>query len=268
MIYNINGGIIYNNVKELFSDNMELDYKYDSDSGANYTVLRVYKNKTDGSQQYPFVRIPNPNDQVYSALDVARNEGWNITINAGLGWKAIGLPIDGVAIENSVLIHDAPTTYHVGSLPLTIDGTGNLSYANADATGAQLLANGIVSAILGFCPIIVDYSPVDPPTVEHVDHWTENAQRQIIGQFGNGDYAIVTCEGRSFDHSDGWTIAEAQTVCQQIGLKFAYNLDGGGSTETCLFKKQINTIYQEPTGRKLPSFIVFNGANTFGLPNT
>ena len=264
MIYDYNGVCI--SAKEIFADNMHLDYEYDDNTGANYYVLRIYKNKVDGTKQYPFVRIPEPNNQVYSALDVARNENWNVTINAGLGWKQIGLPIDGIAIENSILIHDAPTTYHVGSIPLTIDASGNLGYATANATGSELLANGIVSAILGFCPIIVDYEPVDPPVVEHITHFTENAQRQIIGQFGNDDYCILTCEGRNYDHSDGWTIAEAQTICQRLGLKFAYNLDGGGSTETVLFKKQLNSVYQGSTGRKLPSFIVFNGSDEYGIP--
>ena len=62
-------------------------------------------------------------------------------------------------------------------------------------------------------------------------------------------------------------IAEAQTICQKIGLKFAYNLDGGGSTETILGKKQINTIYENQTGRKVPSFIVFNGTDEYFVPS-
>jgi hypothetical protein len=97
-----------------------------------------------------------------------------------------------------------------------------------------------------------------------VSHYTSNAQRQIIGQWGCGDYAIITCEGRSNHNSDGWTIAEAQQICIKHGLKFAYNLDGGGSTETMLGKKHINTIYENETGRCVPTFIVFNGKNTLG----
>lgn len=262
MIYDVNGNVVYNSVSDDFADNMELDYEFDATTNANYTVLRVYQTKKDGTKQYPFVRVPSAKT---TALDLANAEGWCLTINAGLGMT--GVPIDGIAIENGVLIHDSPTEYHIGSKPITINGSGALSYTEADPDGETLINQGMVSVILGFCPIIVDYEPVDPPTVEHVSHFTQNTQRQIIGQFGNGDYAIITCEGRNYDHSDGWTIAEAQTICQKLGLKFAYNLDGGGSTETVLGKKQINTIYENSTGRLLPSFIVFNGSDEFFIPN-
>lgn len=266
-IYSRPGDVVYNSVNSDFADNMVLDYEFDSATNANYTVLRVYQTKKDGTKQYPFVRCPSVSSVPYSALDLARLEGWELTINAGLGYASMGVPVDGIVIQNGVLLHDSPTEYHVGAMPLTIDGDGNLSYTAANPDGATLVSQGIKSALLGFCPIIVNYETVAPPSVEHVSHFTQNAQRQIIGQFGNGDYCIVTCEGRDYDHSDGWTIAEAQTICQKLGLKFAYNCDGGGSTETVLGKKQINTIYENETGRKIPSFIVFNGTDTFSIPN-
>ena len=60
----------------------------------------------------------------------------------------------------------------------------------------------------------------------------------------------------------------AQTVCKKLGLKFAYNLDGGGSTETMFCGKHFNTIYENVTGRKVPTFIVFNGGTVFDIPNS
>jgi hypothetical protein len=119
--------------------------------------------------------------------------------------------------------------------------------------------NGIVSALCGFLPIIVNYEDVESVTTNSDTH----APRQIIGQWGNGDYAIITCEGRDFHNSDGWTLDEAKNICRKHGLKFAYNLDGGGSTETMLGLKHINTIYEGATGRKVPTFIVFNGTDKF-----
>lgn len=261
MIYDINGNIISGSNSEVFSENMELDYEYDATTNANYTVLRVYQTKTDGTKQYPFSRIPDLNNYSYSALDVARNEKWLLTINS---W---GIIRDGLMIQNGVLLHNSPSVRHNGSYPLTIDSNGNLSYAESDFDGEALIAQGIVSSVSGFCPIIVDYAPFTPPTIADTAHFTQNAQRQIIGQFGNGDYCIVSCEGRNYDHSDGWTIAEAQTICQKIGLKFAYNLDGGGSVETVLGVKQINTIYENETGRKVGSFLCFNGTDHYFIPS-
>ncbi|MBQ7656139.1 MAG: phosphodiester glycosidase family protein [Clostridia bacterium] len=282
MLYDVNGRILYNDKAADFSNNMELDYAYDSATGANYTVIRVFKTKRDGTKQYPFVRYPG---RMRTAALMA-DENWLLAINAGVGlseeWAA-GLGrgstytdlIDGVAIENGVVIAGNPAEYHAGAIPLTIDANGDLGTAAADATGASLIASntvsngkitsGIVSATCGFCPIIEDYAPTESfPTVSNVTHFTDNAQRQIIGQWGNGDYAIISCAGRNMQNSDGWTLAEAQTVCQKLGLKFAYNLDGGTSTSTYLGKKPVWDF--QGGARIVPSFIVFNGSDQYAVP--
>lgn len=262
-LYNINGKILKNLDIANFIENTDIDYAYDADTGANYTVIRIYRNKLDGSKQYPFVYAPNgagAGDK--STYDMAVNDGWLLAINSGVFNTSTKKP-DGIVVQNGVVIQNAPTATHSRCKPLTIDASGNLGYAEYNADAANLVANGIVSAVCGFMPIIVDYEKVPETEWNSVSHYTENAQRQIIGQFGNGDYAIITCEGRNFDNSDGWTIAEAQTVCKRLGLKFAYNLDGGGSTETMLGQKHVNTIYENITGRIVPTFIVFNGASTF-----
>ena len=261
MIYDMQGNVILNVDRETFNENIDIDYEFDSATNANYTVIRIYQTKQDGTKQYPFARVPDLVSYSKSALDVARSEKWLLTINA---W---GIVKDGLMIENGVLLNNSPSVRHNGSYPLTIDSNGNLSYAEADFDGEALVANGIVSSVSGFCPIIVNYAPFTPPTIADTDHFAQNAQRQIIGQFGNGDYCIISCEGRNYDHSDGWTIAEAQTICQKIGLKFAYNCDGGGSVETVLGQKQINTIYENETGRKVGAFLVFNGTDHYFIPS-
>lgn len=245
-----------------FLDNVDVDYGFDSASNANYTVIRVYKTKLDGSSQYPFVYAPNGSGAgTMSTYDITLQDGWLLAINGGIFDTATNKP-DGVVIQNGTVIQNTAQTTHTGCKILTINGSGDLGYAAADADAATLVSQGIVSAVVGFMPILVDYQAVDSSQWNAVDHYTQNAQRQIIGQFGNGDYAIVTCEGRSYQNSDGWTIGEAQAVCQRLGLKFAYNLDGGGSTETMLGKKHFNTVYERTTGRIVPTFLVFNGKDT------
>ena len=269
MLYDVHGNLLFNTRSADFSNNMELDYAYDSATGANYSVIRVYKTKRDGSQQYPFVRCPG----FMKASSLAADEDWCLIINAGLGWDG---SIDGVAIQNGSVINGNIASYHAGSIPLTIDANGDLGTASASDTGASIIASnvtqngvitsGIVSAICGFCPIIENFAPTDSfPSVSNVTHFADNAQRQIIGQFANGDYAIVSCAGRNTNNSDGWTLAEAQTVCVKLGIKFAYNLDGGTSTSTFLGKKPV-WDYMAGTNRIVPSFIVFNGTNKYEVP--
>lgn len=244
---------------DTFLDNTDVDYAYDETTGAYYTVIRIYKQKLDGGFQYPFVYAPNGADAGdKSTYDMTATDGWLLAINSGIFDMSTNKP-DGIVIQNGVVIQNTQSVGSVQCKPLTIDVNGNLGYAAYDADAAELVADGIISAVCGFMPIIVDYDVVPESDWNSVTHYTQNAQRQIIGQWGNGDYAIITCEGRSFHNSDGWTIAEAQAICQKHGLKFAYNLDGGGSTETMLGLKHINTIYENVTGRIVPTFIVFNG---------
>lgn len=264
--YNLDGVRIAS-LANSFSPNMELDYGFDTSSNANYTVLRIYRDRIDGTRQYPFVFCPNGvNAGSQSTLQMNIQYGFNIAINAGVFYtdsSRLNKP-HGIVIQNGALIQQGTTA--LPHYALTIDLNGDMSYAFPDTDGAELISSGVISAVNAWSPIIINYEDASQ-ILENIYGDQSNAQRQIIGQFGNGDYAIVTCEGRNYDHSDGWTMTEAKTVCKRLGLKFAFNLDGGGSTETVIGKKQINTIYEGTYGRIVPTFIVFNGKNTFSIPN-
>lgn len=226
----------------------------------NYTCIRVFREKIDGTYQYPFVYAPY-GDKISdkTPLDVARDGDWTLVINA-----ASGNPSYGVIVQDGTIVKDT-VTGQVGAIPLTIDSNGDLGYATADADLNTLINAGIVSVTTGFGVILADYESVELPTIENISHYGQTVQRQIIGQFPNGDYAIITCEGRGFADSDGWTITQARAFCQNIGLKFAYNLDGGGSTAVIVGKKQLNTIYENETGRLRSTFIVFNGTTKLSV---
>ena len=268
MIYNANGALSYNTKLADFLKNCSVGYYYDDNSDTYYSLIRINKVKIDGTIQTPFVYAPNGVGQAtQSALDMNSSRGFYIATNAGIGGTYTveqGVIPIGVLIENNVLLQQGDT---INYYALTIDANGDLNYAEPNASGSDMVANGIVSAVVGFVPIVVDYDSVDASVYEVMPHDDQHAQRQIIGQFGNGDYAIISCEGRNFQNSAGWTIPEAISVCIKHNIKFAYNLDGGGSVETVIYKKQLNTIYEGSTGRKVQNYIVFNGTNTFGLPD-
>lgn len=252
-LYNANGIM----VQDDFSENMALSYGFDEDSGTNYTVIRIFQTKKDGTKQYPFIRFPG----FASAEMLQRQEGWSLIMNAGLGWDA---EVDGVGIENGVIVHNPVASYHTGAIPLMIDNNGTLSAALATETGEDILAKGgIVSATCGFCPLIIDYEPCTE--FPDLDGITAVGQRSILGQFGNGDYAVICSAGRNTDNSTGWLMSDAIAVCQKLGLKFAYNFDGGTSSALYVNK---HPVYDNTQGtfRIVPSFLVFNGTDTFSIP--
>ncbi len=236
----------------------EMHYGYDKASGTYFYVTRIYQERKDGTRVYPSVYAPYfemPSDA--TALSVSEAGGYLAVINAGIFVEDTVTP-DGLVMQNGRTIHEGPTRTHPACLPLTIDADGNLGCAKYNASGAALAGRGIVSAVTGFIPLVAKGKAYPQRAWNTVDHYVKRAQRQIIGQFVNGDYAVVTCEGRKFRDSAGWTLKEAQDICLRLHLAFAYNLDGGTSTETVFDGKQINTVYANETGRCVPTFIVFS----------
>ena len=246
------------NISDIF-----VDYRFDAETGSYFTVVRVHKLKIDGTYQYAHLFAPYGNGKGrWSTLTMNRQFGFAVAINAGIfdvtqGSATIGCPRGTLVVNGEVIqqqeSEDTGRKYRF----LVIDGNGDLGWREQTVTGAEMVAQGIVDAVAGWEPIVDNYVAIETRC-----GIGSTAQRQIIGQFGNGDYAIVTSEGRNNMVSDGWTMEEAQSICIGLGLKFAYNLDGGGSTETVVGKKQINTIYEGSAGRVVPTYIVFNGKTT------
>jgi len=263
MIYNISGSVVSPSAMEEFADNVTVEHKFDEVTQTEYSLVRVSKIKTDGTEQYPFVYAPNGiGASKQSALEMNRVKGFCFAMNSGVGASVSGggyVPL-GVLIENGVVLQEAN---HPNLYELTIDSDGVLSYENPNTSSDVLLGKGVVSALCGFCPLVIGFEGVDESFYNQISHYDQKAQRQIIGQYASGDYAIITAEGRDFDNSTGWTIPEAITTCVNENLKFAFNLDGGGSVETVIGHKQINIIYENQYGRPVPNYIVFNGTNAF-----
>lgn len=262
IFYDYQGNVL--TPQEAFSSNLSFGYSRLHDT--NYTMFRIFKKKIDGTEQHPFIRMfTNDSNGKRTAYSLATTEGWNFVINGG-GWE-------GPAIENSAVYRDANPYYQTKGYILTIDQNGDLGFKEDGQAGdaAALVQQGIVSAFYSFSPLIVNYENYDYPTdIKDTDnHNWEIAQKQIIGQFGNGDYFVLTSEGRGFDNSVGFTVKQVQALCKSLGLKFAFELDGGGSTQTILGRKRVNHCFYDNNGqteRVVPGFIVFNGTNTFKIP--
>lgn len=272
MLYDYNGNVILRSKVVESSDNMELDYAYDPDTSTEYSIIRVYKTKKDGSTQTPFIKYYQGDRR--KTYDVAAR-GWDIVTNAGLGRydQVHNGDVEGPSIENGIIINDAPAIDHTGAIPMYIDKNGDLHAGKSTDTASELIQAGAVFSTCGFCPVIIDYEKVEIPAFipgsNNSDPIHQKAQRTLLGQFGNGDYAIIGSAGRNespYENSIGWSVADAQTVCKKLGLKFAYCMDGGTSTSVYLYNHPVYNFMLPTKTRTVPSFIVFNGTNKFQIP--
>ncbi|MBO8138572.1 MAG: phosphodiester glycosidase family protein [Desulfotomaculum sp.] len=80
---------------------------------------------------------------------------------------------------------------------------------------------------VSFVPILLqDGKPMPLP-----QKWQNEKQpRTILGEYANGDLIMIVVDGRQADWSSGVTLERLQVKLLELGVKEAYNLDGGGSS--------------------------------------
>lgn len=276
MVYDINGSPVVVDDYSSFADLMKFEYHRDSTTGAFYTLLNIPQTDYQGNKQYPFVYWSNyPNGGNKSTLDMNKQHKFIAAINGGRfqspygpGVTLTGLPC-GTVIQNSVVLQQgsADNSFDVDRV-LTIDRNGRLGYTTFTASASDLVANGVVSAVTGFVPIIVNYQNIEDVDDTVTYNNTSDAQRQVLGQYYNGDYVVISTEGRSNQGTGYFTVAQIKSLCHTLGIKDAFLLDGGGSMETVVGERQLNPFYDNTYGRVVPTYIVFNGTDTFSIPNT
>lgn len=273
MVYDINGVEIANLNNE-FAEIINYEYKRDETTGIFYTMINIPQTSLSGKKQYPFVYYPNyPNGGIESTFQMNQREKFLVAINAGRfaspfgpGVTITGVPM-GTVIQNSEnysLIENGREWDRV----LTINDNGELNYAELNEAPQSLIARGIVSATTGFIPLIINFKNAEDVDDSIVVNAGDIAQRLAICQYNNGDYLIVGVEARGNQSttgstSEGMNLAQLQTICRNLGVKFAFALDGGGSMELVVGQRQLNPFYDDTYGRKVPVYIVFNGTTSF-----
>lgn len=105
-----------------------------------------------------------------------------------------------------------------------------------DISAGELLNNGVVQ-ILSFGPALVTDGQISVTENEEVGKAKSSNPRTAIGIIDKLHYVFMVSDGRT-DESKGLSLREVAEFMVSLGVKTAYNLDGGGSS-TMYFNGEI-----------------------------
>ncbi|HFU4089740.1 TPA: phosphodiester glycosidase family protein [Streptococcus suis] len=242
--------------------------EYGRISGASYVFVRIPKTMNDGSRIVPKVALTSRDGSISGAkrstLNYASDQNPIFTVNAGLfnvsTVEPVGqLIIDGVSLINTPMTSDNGVPIHPDECyPLAIDGNGNLTTYPRSADTADMISDGVKYAVTAWGKLVDNFQIATEDINNEIVHKGKYI-RQSIGQYQNGDYCVCTVDMTRgpVTNEAGLSYEELAQIFVDKGVKFAYSLDGGGSSQTVLGKRQLNPIYEGADGRKVPTVIEF-----------
>ncbi len=132
----------------------------------------------------------------------------------------------GYVIRNGVVYRDTARTA-TEICCIYADGTMQIKNT-ADVTAQELVDEGVWQAF-SFGPALVVDGEIAVSEDEEVGKAMASNPRTAIGVIDANHYVFVVSDGRT-DESEGLSLSELAAFLQSLGVKTAYNLDGGGSS--------------------------------------
>ncbi len=143
---------------------------------------------------------------------------------------------------------------------LVIYKDGSFGIINeSNVTAETLISKGAVQT-LSFGPALVQNGKISVSKNEEVGQAKASNPRTAIGIIGENHYVFVVSDGRT-DESTGLSLYELAEFMDGLGVKTAYNLDGGGSSTMYFNGKVVNnpTTGGSTTKERSVSDIVYIG---------
>lgn len=143
----------------------------------------------------------------------------------------------GYVIRNGVLYRDTSGDASQQDLVIYKDGTFGV-ITEGDISAQQLLENG-AQQVLSFGPALVQDGKTAVSENAEVAQAKSSNPRTVIGLVDDLHYVMVVADGRT-EQSSGLSLYQMAEFLQGLGVKTAYNLDGGGSSAMVFNGKVIN----------------------------
>lgn len=161
--------------------------------------------------------------------DMAANNNAVLAINGDY----YGARQNGYVIRNGKLYRDTSGNRDA----LVIQKNGEFKFVSESETSAsELLQEGALQ-VFSFGPVLLNNGEISVGENDEVGMAMASNPRTAIGYLGNNHYVFVVSDGRTSE-SAGLSLYELASFMKELGVKDAYNLDGGGSS-TMVFKGEI-----------------------------
>ena len=144
---------------------------------------------------------------------------------------------NGFVIRQGVLYRSNKNENNQQALCIWADGSFSIAI-ESKVTAQSLLNQGVVQ-VLSFGPGLVEDGQITVGVRDEVDKAMANNPRTAIVWYDDLHYALVVSDGRTRE-STGLTLYQLATFLQELGAKYAYNLDGGGSSTMVFNGRLVN----------------------------
>lgn len=171
--------------------------------------------------------------------EMAQDAGAILAINGDY----YGAQKKGYVIRDGVLYRDTAKTDQQ-DLVIYEDGTMKI-ISEDEVTAEELLEEG-TKEVLSFDPALITDGEIAVTESDEVGKAMASNPRTAIGMIDDLHYVFVVSDGRT-EESEGLSLLELAQFMDSLGVKTAYNLDGGGSS-TMYFNGEV--INQPTTNGK------------------
>jgi exopolysaccharide biosynthesis protein len=220
---------------------------FDGKSKTWYYLTRIYHKDKSGKLLRLRLALTDPSQPMgETASEFASRTNALLVFNASMSTivsessgKKKRIPSNIQIIDGNIVqkkSHLAPWRYTLG-----IKDNNELVVYPPDITAQEILDDDTNTALTAFVPLIKDYKPVSDNVLDNygLKNLSVKNPRQVIAQYDNLDIVFLTCGGRGYG-GEGMTAKDIIRIMKELGVKFAFNLDGGGSISTVVDGKFIN----------------------------
>ena len=231
----------YNEINYISGRNFETSYKitYIPHKDKNGDIIKLNRGINGNDPNKPEHITPR---------DFAKQTGATFVSNASTG-SGSQMKLHGQQIYNGQILDSIKGDEYQplnDRWTLAIGDDNSLKSFPPDVQASEIRNQGYNNTVSGFGPLIVEGNVVYKDG-DYSEHSNRPEPRQVIAQLPNKDLLFFSCDGRVEAqglYQRGMTLKEViDTLYIHYGdIKFAYNLDGGGSTASVLRSKMLNKV--------------------------